>query len=95
MFIVLLKFSSSRAEASQHMAGHQQWIDRGFSDGVFLLVGGIKPGAGGAVLAHNISSDELNQRVAEDPFVAADVVSAEILEITTGQADDRLSFLLG
>ncbi|WP_280301754.1 YciI family protein [Nocardia abscessus] len=94
MFIVLLKFSSSRAEASQHMAGHQQWIDSGFSDGVFLLVGGIKPGVGGAVPAHNISSDELKQRVAEDPF-AADVVSAEILEITPGQADDRLSFLLG
>jgi hypothetical protein len=31
----------------------------------------------------------------QDPFVAEGVVSAEILEIAPGRADERLKFLLG
>lgn len=37
---------------------------------------------------------ELQGRVNADPFVAENVVSAEVLEITPGKADDRLKFLL-
>jgi hypothetical protein len=33
--------------------------------------------------------------VNEDPFVAENVVSAEILEITASRTDERLKFLLG
>ncbi|WP_327304038.1 hypothetical protein OG730_10730 [Streptomyces sp. NBC_01298] len=94
MFVVLLRFSDNKAAAGQHMAGHQEWIQRGLEDGVFLLVGGIQPGLGGAVLAHNTSPEELSKRVDEDPFVAQDVVTAEIIEIAPGMADERLSFLL-
>ncbi|MEC3915536.1 YciI family protein [Nocardia sp. CDC160] len=94
MFVVLLKFSTRKSDAAQHMAAHQQWIQQGFDDEVFLLVGSIKPGVGGAVLTHNTSPEDLERRVAQDPFVAADVVTAEIIEIAAGQADDRLKFLL-
>ncbi|MGX1267129.1 YciI family protein [Streptomyces phaeoluteigriseus] len=94
MFVVLLRFSDNKAAAGQHMAGHQEWIRRGLDDGVFLLVGSIQPGLGGAVLAHNTSLEELQKRVDEDPFVAQDVVTAEIIEIAPGMADERLSFLL-
>lgn len=94
MFVVLLRFSGSKSAAGQHMAGHQEWITRGFDDGVFLLTGSIQPGLGGAVLAHNTSRGELEGRVCADPFVAGDVVTAEIIEITPGLAGDRLKFLL-
>ncbi|MFF4342826.1 YciI family protein [Kitasatospora sp. NPDC001540] len=94
MFVALLRFSDNKADAAQHMAGHQEWIQRGLDDGVFLLVGSIQPGLGGAVLAHNTSPEELRKRVNEDPFVAQDVVTAEIIEIAPGMADERLSFLL-
>ncbi|GGS78297.1 hypothetical protein GCM10010156_41220 [Planobispora rosea] len=94
MFVVLLRFSDNRSAAGQHMAGHQEWIKRGLDDGVFLLVGSIQPGLGGAILAHDTSLDELESRVRADPFVVEDVVSAEIIEIAPGMADDRLKFLL-
>lgn len=93
MYAILLRFSANRAYAAQHMEGHHAWIARGFADGVFLLTGSLQPGQGGAVLAHNISRPDLEARVLEDPFVAADVVSAEILDITPGQTDARLAFL--
>ncbi|MDI6105205.1 hypothetical protein QLQ12_42135 [Actinoplanes sp. NEAU-A12] len=94
MFIVLLRFSENKAAAAEHMPGHQQWIRQGLDDQVFLLVGGIRPGLGGAVLAHETTLPELQRRVAEDPFVVHRVVDAEILEITPGMADHRLDFLV-
>ena len=77
------------------MEGHKEWIGKGFADGVFLLVGSLQPNLGGSVVAHNTSLDELQNRVNEDPFVAENVVTAEILEITPSKADERLNFLVG
>lgn len=94
MFIVLLRFSGNREAADRYMAGHQEWIRRGFDDGVFLLVGSLRSGAGGAVVAQEVSLPALRRRVNDDPFVAEDVVSAEILEIAPARADPRLGFLL-
>lgn len=94
MFIVLLRFAENKAAAAEHMPGHQEWIRKGLADQVFLLVGGIQPGLGGAVLAHDVTMPELRERVAADPFVVHRVVDAEILEIAPGMADERLSFLV-
>ena len=94
MFIVLLRFSSNKSQASQFMEGHKDWIKRGFDDGVFLLVGSLQPSQGGGIVAHNTSRAELESRVREDPFVAENIVSADILEISPSRADERLSFLL-
>lgn len=95
MFVVTLRFSANKAQAPRFMEGHNAWIGRGFADGVFLLTGSLQPNAGGAVLAHNISRADLEARVQEDPFVAEDVVSADILEITPSRSDDRVAFLRG
>ena len=75
-------------------AGHKDWLERGFDDGVFLLAGSLQPGLGGGILAHKASLSELQSRVNDDPFVAEDVVSAEILEIAPSRADERLDFLV-
>ena len=94
MFVVCLKFSDSKDKAGQFMAGHKEWLQRGFDDGVFLLAGSLQPGPGGGVLAHNTSLPDLQSRVNDDPFVAEKVVTAEILEIAPSKADARLNFLL-
>ena len=94
MFVVILKFSDNKSKASQFMEGHQEWIKRGFDDGVFLLVGSLQPNLGGGIVAHNTSLPDLQSRVNNDPFVVDNVVNAEILEITPSKADARLDFLL-
>jgi len=93
MFVVTLRFSTHRMQAPRWMDGHNAWIRRGFEDGVFLLAGSLSAGAGGAVLAHGLTRDALEQRLREDPFVAEGVVDAEIVEIAPGRTDDRLAFL--
>ena len=94
MFIVLLKLSSNKGQANEYMEGHNEWIKRGFDDGIFLLVGGLQPSLGGGIFAHNTSLQDLQNRVNEDPFVAKNIVSVEIHEISPVKADDRLNFLL-
>ena len=95
MFIILLKFADNKARAGQFMDGHNAWIKNGFDEGVFLVVGSLQPNQGGGIVAHNTSLAELQTRVNNDPFVAENVVSAQILEITPAKTDERLQFLLG
>ncbi|MCH8182607.1 MAG: hypothetical protein IID55_05435 [Proteobacteria bacterium] len=94
MFIVLLKFSDNKSNASQFMKGHKEWIERGFDDGVFLLAGSLQPNLGGGIVAANTSLSDLQSRVNTDPFVVEKVVKTEILEIAASRADTRLNFLL-
>lgn len=95
MFIVLLRFSDNKDKAGEFMDGHKEWIKRGFDDGVFLFAGSLQPNLGGAVVAHDTSLSDLQDRVNDDPFVSENVASPDILEITPSRFDERLRFLLG
>lgn len=95
MFIVLLRFSDHKTKAGEFMRAHNEWIKRGFDEDVFLLVGSLQPNLGGAIVAHNTSLSDLQDRVSADPFVVENVVKVEVLEITAARVDARLDFLLG
>jgi len=94
MFIILLKFSDNKSQAPEYMQGHKDWIKCGFDESLFLIVGSIKPNIGGCIIAHNTSLEKLQQYVNEDPFVAKNIVTAEVLEVSANQVDKRLNFLL-
>jgi uncharacterized protein YciI len=94
MFIILLRFSENKPRADEFMSGHKQWLKRGFAEGVFLLAGSLESGQGGGILATGGSRESISQRVNEDPFVVENVVTAEIIELDPGMADERLNFLL-
>jgi uncharacterized protein YciI len=94
VYVVFLRFSNNKSKAGEFMPAHNAWIQRGLDDGVFLVVGSLQPQLGGAVVAHNTTRDELEARVRDDPFVAQDVVTAELFEISPSKADPRLTFLL-
>lgn len=93
MFITFLKFAENRAAAPEFMAAHNQWIAKGFADGVFLCVGSLTPAAGGAILAHGENREQHEARIATDPFVVQGVVAAEIHEVDPKRTVDALDFL--
>lgn len=94
MLVITLRFAD-KTKAPQLMDGHNAWIKRGLGDGVFLMVGSLQPNAGGAILAHNATSEEIMARVNDDPFVANGVVRAEVMTIAPNRMDERLAFLEG
>jgi uncharacterized protein YciI len=95
MFFVQLRFSDNKSKARELMDARNAWIRRGFDDGIFLMAGSLVPNAGGGIVAHNTSRPDLQDRINDDPFVAQNVVSAEIVEFSPARADERLQFLLG
>lgn len=94
MYFVTLTFSTNKAGAPALMAKHNQWIQAGFDAGVFLAVGSLSDGSGGAIVAAGCSMDELESRVAADPFVADNVVTPTITAFTPNKTNDALSHLL-
>lgn len=94
MHIILLRFSKNKDKTSDHIEAHRQWLQKGFDDGLFLIAGTLKAGVGGGILAVSDNHDALVDFVHQDPFVIADVVTAEILEMEPARADERLNFLL-
>jgi len=93
MYVVTLTFSDNKSRAGELMEGHKAWIQRGFDRGLFLMVGSLQPNRGGGILAHGADRSDLETFVAEDPLVAENVVTADILEITPARLDERLDFL--
>jgi len=94
MYIVLLKFSNAKSQASEWMSAHAAWLQRGFDEGAFLLAGSLQPQLGGAIIALETSRAELDVRLHADPFVEHDVVRPEVFEWVPSKVDSRLSFLL-
>ena len=94
MFIVLLELTDNRGKAAELADGHNEWVARGFDDGVFVLIGGLQPNLGGGILAHNTTRADLDTRVHDDPFVGEGVVSPRIIELAPWRTDERLSFLV-
>lgn len=94
MHVVLLKFSNNRAQAGEHMPGHKAWLQQGFDEGFFVAAGSLHGGQGGCLFVQELDTARLTQRLAEDPFVAHDVVQVEIVDVALNKADPRLSFLL-
>jgi uncharacterized protein YciI len=94
MFIIFLRFSDNKAMATEFMAAHNTWIQQGINDGVFLIVGSLKPNGGGCIVAQEINRELLELRVSEDPFILENIVSAEIIEFTPSRASKELDFLI-
>jgi uncharacterized protein YciI len=94
MFVVQLKFSTNKALAGEWMSAHKAWLQKGFDEGVFIAAGSLQGQQGGCVLALGFSKADLDQRLSEDPFVANDVVRAEVIDFTVSKADSRLSVLM-
>lgn len=94
MFAVFLRFSANKARAGDRMAAHNDWVAKGLAEGVFLLVGSLEAQGGGLILAQGEDRATLEARIARDPFVIEDVVSAQIIAFSPHRADPRLAFLL-
>lgn len=93
MFVVFLRFAQNKHLAGEYMDGHNAWIRRGIDDAVFLVVGSVGGGQGGAILAHGVTRRDLEERLQADPFVGAQVVAPEIVEIEPNLVDHRLAFV--
>lgn len=93
MFVTFLKFTENRPSAPEFVAAHNDWIAKGFADGVFLCVGSLLPAAGGVIIAHGESREAHGARIQTDPFVVEGIVTADTHEIDAKRTSPELDFL--
>lgn len=93
MFIVTLTLTEKKSKAPEFMEAHKAWIAKGFNDGIFVLVGSLKPQGGGVILAIGSDRASIEDRVSEDPFVVKGVATPHIQEVSPGRVASELSFL--
>ncbi|GHA02093.1 YciI family protein [Novosphingobium arvoryzae] len=92
MFVVILRFID-KSKASSVSDAHNRWVKKGFDDGVFLVAGPLATADGGVIVAHNIARAQLEDYVAEDPFITEGVVNPEIIEFSPALTSEQLAFL--
>ncbi|MEP0315178.1 MULTISPECIES: hypothetical protein [Alphaproteobacteria] len=93
MFIVTLTLTEKKSKAPEFMEAHKAWIAKGFDDGIFVLVGSLKPQGGGVILAIGSDHASIEARINEDPFVVEGIATPHIQEVSPGRVAPELSVL--
>jgi uncharacterized protein YciI len=82
MFIVLLTYQKPLAEIDRLMNQHVAWLKGHYASGLFIASGRRVPRTGGVILARSGDAETLRAAMLEDPFVAHEAATFEIIEFT-------------
>lgn len=77
-----MKFWKNKHLAPNFMEAHKNWLQDWVKNDIFLLAGSLWDKSGGAIIAHNIDKDSLENLLSQDPFVIEEIVTFEIIEIS-------------
>ncbi len=80
MFIVTLTYLKPVEEVDALMAGHIEWVDKGFADGWFLVSGRRVPRTGGVIVARSGDEAALRAFLALDPFAVHGAARFDVVE---------------
>lgn len=93
MHIVTLTYTADLAAIDAALAEHRDWLDRNFADGAFLASGPQQPRTGGVILCAGIARDELDRRLADDPFRRRSLAEYAITTVTFSRYSAGLELL--
>lgn len=79
IYVVVLTYVKPLAEIDAQIPAHVEWLQKGYSDGVFLASGRRIPRNGGVILATCDSIELLEKRLSQDPFQKLNMATAEII----------------
>ncbi len=68
MFVVSLTYVCDMSEVDKHPNSHIEYLNKQYSNGVFIASGRKVPRTGGVILARAESRKALDQVLSEDPF---------------------------
>ena len=68
MFVVTLTYVADLTLIDEALQDHNEWLGRQYADGAFIASGRRVPRVGGVILTSNISREDLDRRLASDPF---------------------------
>jgi len=94
MFIVSLTYIAQMSEIDKHLNNHIEYLEKQYSQGIFLASGRKVPRTGGVILAEAESREALEQVLSEDPFKVYGLANYQITEFVPSKTSPELAFLL-
>jgi uncharacterized protein YciI len=85
MFVIELIYKADLAAIDARMRAHMAFLKKYYAAGNFLVSGRKIPRDGGIIVAIGSSRDEMQQIMAQDPFVAHGLAEARIIEFRVSQ----------
>ena len=94
MFVVILTYLADLAQIDDALQDHIAWLDQQYADGVFIASGRRVPRVGGVILARNLSGDDLERRLASDPFRQRGLAEYAVTEFVPSRTAKGFEHLL-
>lgn len=82
MFLILIQYKKSFEIVAQYVETHRAYLDKGYEKNLLITSGPKVPRTGGVMLSQAKTREELDEFIAQDPFVLNDVADYEVIEFT-------------
>jgi len=95
MYFLHISLAKVPADVEPFRPSHLQWVKKYVDEGLFLVASTKVNGLGGMIVAKSINKDFLLSIIAEDPYVANELVEYQIIEVEIKLTQPELEFLKG
>ena len=92
--MVTLTYLGDLSEVDAALPEHVAWLDQQYADGVFIASGPQVPRVGGLILVAGTDREELERRLALDPFGGLRLAEHAVVEFVPSRVADGLEQLL-
>jgi len=94
MFVVTLTYVADLSVIDGAVPDHVAWLQEQYADGVFLASGMRVPRTGGVILAADLTREDLDRRLAADPFQQRGLAEYTVTEFVPSRVAAGLDRLL-
>lgn len=94
LFIVTINYIKPLEEVNEKRGEHLAFISNYVLAGNFLAVGRQDPAVGGVVIAHNMSKEELQNILEQDPYYTNGLANFNIIKFNPGMFAQGVEQLL-
>ena len=89
IFIAILTYKKPLDEVVKFRPAHLDFLDKYYNARKFIVSGRQTPPFGGVIIAHNVTKDELESILKEDPFYKNELADFEIVEFTPAKYAEK------
>ncbi|MEO9171157.1 MAG: YciI family protein [Candidatus Baltobacteraceae bacterium] len=80
MFLLLSRYCKPLDEVNRWLPEHREFLDRHYAAGNFIVSGPMEPREGGVILTTDISREEVDRIMRDDPFLREGVSEYQYVE---------------
>ncbi|UVO07251.1 YciI family protein [Pectobacterium polonicum] len=84
LYAITLSYTSPKDELEKSIDAHKKWLADNIKKGNVIFAGPLEDGAGGFILAYGLALYEMENILADDPFINLGLVKTEIKAIEPG-----------